>query len=222
MVALFTPKDGWMHFPKLDGLSNVAGVYALTWRFTDQAGETWTDRVNRFKAGNKDSIAGAEKVLHAAVPKLILGNGWNPNETAVSVALSSPDTGLVPSKPLPKIIAGVCAKNGLKWMPSLLAKRPHQPLHTCRSQAEREEQIKKADYSATGALPGIKRVLVFDDIATRGDTFTAIATAIKKLSPRLEVIGAVLGKSERASYAATWGHNIDNNHVPWENHWNGK
>jgi predicted amidophosphoribosyltransferase len=120
------------------------------------------------------------------------------------------------------MVARICGKTGLKWMPSLLSKHPHRPLHNCRTQAEREAEIKKADYSATGSMAGIKRVLIFDDIATRGDTLTAIAGAIKRISPRVEVVGIALGKSERVSYAASWGHTISNEHVPWEKEWSGK
>jgi hypothetical protein len=208
-----------MHFARLDGLSDVAGVNTLAWRFTDQAEEPWTDRVNRFKAGHAHAIAGAHRTLDAAVPQLLAAHRWNANETAVSVALSSADTGLVPSKPLPTIVARICGKNGLKWMPSLLAKHPHRPLHNCRTQGEREAEIKKADYSATGTMAGIKRVLIFDDIATRGDTLTAIAGAIKRISPRAEVVGVALGKSEKVGYAASRGITISNGHVPWENYW---
>jgi hypothetical protein len=211
-----------MHFPTLDGLSDIAGVNTLAWRFTDRADELWTQRINRFKDGHSEAIAGAGRALDVSVPQLGGSLGWNPNETAASVALSSADTGLVPSKPLPKIVTNICGKHGLKWMPSLLSKYPHRPLHNCLTQGEREAELAKASYTATGSLAGIKRVLIFDDIATRGDTLTAIARAIKKISPRVEVVGIALGKSERVSYAADRGHTISNDHVPWEKSWNGK
>jgi hypothetical protein len=221
MVARYSPVARWMHFPNLDGMDGVDGVYAVGWRLTDVATDPWTSRFNEFKANHPKAIMGATALIKLALPELLKCQGWSPSRTGLTVALSSSDTKVVPSKPLPTA-ASVCAPAvGITYLPNLLAKSVHRSLHKCSSAAERTAEITKANYRAAKVSGSLKRILVLDDFATRGDTLTAIASAIKAQTPTIRVIGIALGKSERKSYAAGCGYEISNDHVPreWGDAW---
>jgi hypothetical protein len=110
--------------------------------------------------------------------------------------------------------ASVCAPAlGVAYLPNLLTKNVHKSLHKCTGAAERELEIARANYRSTQLRGSLKRVLILDDLATRGDTVTAIAKAIRAQSPNIGIIGIALGKSERKSYAAGCGYEISNEHV---------
>jgi hypothetical protein len=223
MVARFEPVGGWMHFAHLDGgLAYVDGMYTLAWRLTDQAGDAWTRRIDQFKfVSNAASLKGAHAALVEALPNLMSAKSWEPGSTGILAALNSPDMRTVPTKPLPTTVATVAAKLGLKSLPTLLSKQPHRQLHTLKGYGERGAELVKAKYQAAAVPGGIRRVLVLDEIATRGETIDHIAAAIRKASPTVRVIGVCLGKSERQSYAASCGYEISNDHVPrvWGERW---
>jgi len=195
-----------MCFPSLDRTtSDVKAVYTLAWRFTDVPSDAWTTRVNNFKANIQAAIIGAAFTLREALPALIREMKWDENEAAITAALSSADTKINLMKPMPMVASKLAGRFGLKWLPNLLT-------------------IEKASYQATVLPGGTKRVLVFDDLATRGQTLSAIAAAIKKNSPKVEVVGVALGKTERRGYAASSGQDLSNDHVPvaWATIWDTK
>ena len=225
MVALFVPKAQWMCFPSLDRTtSDVKAVYTLAWRFTDVPSDAWTTRVNNFKANIQAAIIGAAFTLREALPALIREMKWDENEAAITAALSSGDTKINLMKPMPMVASKLAGRFGLKWLPNLLTKQAHKPLHNMSNGADRTAEIEKASYQATVLPGGTKRVLVFDDLATRGQTLSAIAAAIKKNSPKVEVVGVALGKTERRGYAASSGQDLSNDHVPvaWATIWDTK
>jgi len=224
MIALPSPVANWMHFPTLDDMSrDVSGVYTLAWRFTDATEDPWTTRINRFKAGNSNAWKGASRTVCSALPDLIRARKWSLQETALTVALGSSDTKLVPTRALPRLGAHVAGQLGLSWLPNLLSKQPHRPLHGLNVAADRTQELEKAKYKATALPEGVKRILVMDDMTTRGSTLTRIAEAIRVASPEIEVVGISLGKSEKQNYAAGQGSTISNDGVPesWATIWEG-
>jgi hypothetical protein len=224
MIALPTSLANWMYFDDLDRMGpEVSGVYTLAWRFTDATEDPWTKRINGFKAGNSAAWLGACRTVSSALRDLSQARNWNLQETALTVALGSADTKLVPTKPLPKLGAFVARELGLAWLPILLSKQPHRALHSLNAASERTEELEKAQYKSTVLPTRIKRVLVLDDMTTRGSTLTHIAGAIRKASPKMEVVGISLGKSERQSYAAGQGCSLSNDGVPeaWATLWEG-
>jgi hypothetical protein len=223
MVARCTPIASWMYFSHLDGLTDVAGVYTLAWRLLDVADDPWTARITRFKFGpnQEAAIRGATQTLETALPPLLEARGWRPAETAITAALSSTDTRLVPTKPLPRTASAVAQAQGMTCLSNLLTKQAHQRLHSLNSAAERAAEVEKAQYKSAAVPAGTRRVLVLDDLATRGDTLSAIAGAIQAATPGIEVVGIALGKNERKAFAADSGYNISNDTVPaaWATAW---
>jgi phosphoribosylpyrophosphate synthetase len=222
MVPRFEPFADWMYFPHLDALdASVSGVYTMAWRLTDKSSDPWTHRIQQFKDRNVAAVVGARRALATALLNLIEAKRWNPSFTALTVALSSPDTDQVPEKPLPATGRRCAHHLGFHWDPALLKKRPHRSLHSLGSAAERGAELQKANYRATTLPEDIRRVLLLDDVVTRGETMSAIANAIKEASPHVKVIGIALGKSERQSYAEKFGYMISNDHVPalWAQRW---
>jgi predicted amidophosphoribosyltransferase len=127
----------------------------------------------------------------------------------------------VPGKPLPKTGSRCAQLLDLHWNDSLLTKQPHRSLHRLGGAADRSLELQKANYQALALPNHLRRVLVLDDVVTRGETLSAIAKAIKTTAPAIRVYGIALGKSERQSYAAGFGYMISNDHVPlrWADRW---
>jgi hypothetical protein len=75
---------------------------------------------------NTRAVKAASRVLTAALPQLLEKKGWKPQFTAATVALSSADTQIVLSKPLPTAVSSNAASLGLKWLPNLLSKNAHR------------------------------------------------------------------------------------------------
>lgn len=213
MVARFQPHAGWMKFTSLDRYSNPLGIYTLCWRFKDGPDECWTQRVNDFKAAKSLAVTSAMWTLSEALPKLLRDNDWKAGETGLSVALGSGDTILVPSKPLPTLGRNASEVSKLTWLPNLLTKVAHRSLHGLSNMAERDAEVAEK-YTARAAPTEIKRVLLLDDIVTRGATFREIHRAIALANPRLDVVPLALAKSETKDWAASFGHDLSNQHVP--------
>jgi len=221
MIAEWKPVAGWMRLFGLDNVENVDEVYSVAWRFTDKSDDPWTARINSFKNGRSESIDGAIRTISTALGELMEAQQWEPSETGLSVALSSGDTKIVPSKPLPKCGKAVASQLGLTWLPDLLTKEAHKRLHNIPSASKRDQEV--AGKYTSAKVQKLKRVIVIDDIVTRGSTQSEIARAIKDSDPDLQVIGIALGKSERQEFAKECGKELDNTHVPeaWTNSWDG-
>ena len=158
-----------------------------------------------------------------ALPDLIKALQWSPQDTGLAVVLGSRDTQLVPTKLLPQLGASVASELQFKWLPSLLSKHPHRPVHGLNGAAERVGEFEKAQYKATQVAGGLKRILVLDDMITRGSTLTHIAQAVRAIYPEMEIVGISLGKNEKQACAALFGHSISNDSVPhsWATAWDG-
>jgi adenine/guanine phosphoribosyltransferase-like PRPP-binding protein len=148
--------------------------------------------------------------------------GWDPAKTGLVPALSSSDTSTTPTKPIPKVTK-LCAQFlGAVYLPSVLTKNPHPALSSQKTSLERTQALNLARYKATATgLAGLEQVLIVDDFVTRGETLTAIATAIHAVNPSVKVYGIALGKTEKRRYAQDAGKVISNDAVPqrWVEIW---
>lgn len=218
-VADWVNRNGWMYFVRLDGMHTLNGVYTVAWRFTDSDQELWTHRINRFKWEEERALKGTHAMLTEALPALLKCLKLSPAETGMTVALSSGDTAVAPEKPLPRVAQGVCATMKLRWLPKLLRKEAHRPLHRLRSADSRDGEV-AGKYTAK-RVDGLRNIFIFDDIVTRGSTLSEIARSILKSNPSTRVFAFALGKSERSGFAASRGVTIDNAHVPkrWDDLW---
>jgi hypothetical protein len=215
-MAGWTPFGDWMHFPYLDGGgAYLDGAYTVGYRITDDGGERWTERFNRFKAKNAHAFGGGVEMLRRGVPGLLTSLGIRPADAVFVPALSSGETKAAPDGQM-SILAGTCAKAaGAKFEQNALSKQAHNPIHGIFNAADRDAELDKASYVA-GKLPG-NNVFVFDDFITRGSTLGRIAQAIKATNTQAQVYGVALAKTERRA----WLQDISNDHVPktWDDRW---
>lgn len=218
MVGDFTPVAGWMRFERLDRFNGPAHV--LAWRYTDDGGEVWAKRLNAFKAADQAAIRGAAKLLVQALPKLMAHYHWATADSALTTALSSGDTKCVPTKALPLIGSAVATKLGVRWLPDILTKQLHRPMHSFYDAASRDAEAAKANYKCS-RITGIKHLIVLDDLITMGNTQNNIYTAVKTANPTVDVHPIGLGKAERKGYANQCGVELKNEHVPaaWATIW---
>lgn len=222
MIALPCNEAGWLRFNRLDSLQGINQVYAMGWRFTDEAGlsDPWSQRLTLFKRGR--DVLPAIVAFNLAVNDLVRAVGWSAHETGVIPALSSNDTCTNPSKQIPKLAQSCAHAMGFTYLPHVITKKAHRPLRTLNSLVERRNEVREADYKAN--LEGcshIRRILIVDDLVTNGDTMSAIARAIHAHVPDMEFYGLALGKNEKQGYAHSHGHQINNGHVPhsWAEAW---
>ena len=222
MIAHFEECAGWMKFTSLDRYWNEHGVYTLAWRFRDDVAENWTRRVNQFKAADNNAVYGAMWALSEALPALLQKNGWNPKRTGLTVALSSGDTAIDLKKPLALLGENAAKVCGLTWLPDLLSKAAHRSLHSLSSMSERDAEV-DSKYTAQRITldPPLRRILLLDDIVTRGATLREIHRAINAANPAINVVGLALAKSEGRAYAASCNRPLSNDHVParWAELW---
>lgn len=209
-----------MQFENLDALRSDIPAHVLAWRFTDESGDDWTRRLNSFKAQQLPALKGAARVLESALPRLMAHNGWVASQTALTVALSSSDTQCVSTKPLARVGRYLAPKLGVQWLPSILTKNAHRQLHTIFNAGDRDAEIAKADYRCA-SISGVRRIVVLDDLITRGGTLNNIVKAILKTNREMLISPIALGKTERKSYAASLGKVITNERVPaaWTTLW---
>ncbi len=197
---------------------NVGDLRPLTvgFRITDQPGEKWTDRFNRFKSGEAPAVEAAMRTFCMA-----FGNIRYPNDPRMVVvsAISSGHTTVDPRTPAARLGRALADSRGWEWRPDLLRKTPHASISGIRSANERDAAVNGV-YSAAPIEgdPGI--VLVVDDFCTRGATLADIARAIRQSNPQWRISAASLAKTERAGY---WQGTLTNEHIPDELHsaWRG-
>jgi predicted amidophosphoribosyltransferase len=221
MVGDFTQVAGWMCFGRLDRLWYDVPTHTVAWRFTDESNDPWTRRINAFKDNHAPALNGAARVLQVAIPALLSHYRWKPEMTAVTAALSSGDTRSVPIKALPRVGRYVSTRLGMRWLPDILSKQAHRRLHDIRKAEDRDSEVDNANYVCTPINGTVRRILVLDDIVTRGTTFDNIRKAIRSTNREVAVFPIALGKSEKKSYAASLGRTISNEHIPpdWQRLW---
>ena len=209
-MAFWQPFAGWMDFSRLDGGSPALDrCYAVAYRITGEP-DTWSHRLNAFKAKDADALRRAHKLVHHAVPPLLSKLGINRSDALFIPALSSGETAASRDGVLTRLAEACAASVNSIWEARALTKTAHAPLHKIYGTSGRQAELAKANYQANAARIGRKHVFVVDDLVTRGETLSRIAEAIQKVRPGTTVRGLVLGKTERKSWMQTGS----NDHVP--------
>jgi hypothetical protein len=200
-----------LHFGSLDVYHDLRHVFAVGWRFTDTPDDAWTSRMNAFKRGSAEAIPGAAAVMSEAIQII----KWGERNLCLATALGSRDSELNLNAPLTRMSVFVAEKTGIPYQYGFLKKRPHRSLHQLSSSEERHNEVQNAyDCQVRGNRQ--TTYIVLDDFVTRGDTLSEIGRAIRESQPNASVVGFVLGKTERQSYAASCGHSLNNEHIPEE------
>lgn len=211
----WTPFVDWMAFHHLDGGGGLETAFTIAYKITDDGGELWSNRFNRFKAKNMEAFAGGLKMMRTGIPSLLAALHIDPAKAIFVPALASGETSASEKGQLP-VLARLCAEAaGAGFELNALSKQVHKPVHGIFNAADRDAELDKAAYTATKL--NARDIFVFDDFITRGSTQSRIAQAIKATTPNARVYGIALAKTERRSY---WG-NLSNEHVPkkWDDLW---
>jgi len=210
MISTFSMLAGLMHFQNMDNLRNFH-VYSLAWRFTDNPADPWTRRMNAFKENEPQAVGAACAVMSQATSRITWGQTGR-RFTLVS-AIPHAETALPQTAALFQLGQTVAANNGWEWEPNALSKNPHQSLHNMRGGcAQRDAEVAGKYAARTGFNSDF--ILILDDFTTRGSTIAEIARALRVRCPNAVIGGLVLGKTERQTFAAERGLDLNNNHVP--------
>lgn len=135
---------------------------------------------------------------------------------------ASPEGWISHSSGLDVYVEGIAEGAGWRWLPEHVTKRPHRSLKTIQgSGAERDAEVANT-YSAKPI--DAPMVVILDDFVTRGSTIGDVARAIRLTSPRAEVCGLALAKTDRVAYWAGTTAPISNSHLDdsWRKLWDGE
>ncbi len=207
-----------MHFPRLDSSGSLVPVYTIGWRIIDDA-DAWTRRFLGFKNGQQADVKGGALVLKDAVAELMANEGFWPDVTGLTTALSSKSTHANPRSALYKVGEWVSAQSGIHWLPDLFTKEAHRSLHSIPDAGDREAEVANK-YRCENVI-GIDQLIILDDFVTRGATFGEMVRALRASNSAIKVVCLALGKNESASFAADYGVNVNNSHIPqaWDTLW---
>ena len=195
-----------MRFERLDNFQHE--VWTIGWKFTDNSAEAWTARFCAFKDKNPVAVRAAAAVLPVAVSRSIQFN----TKGVVVGAISSRKTALEPADPVAVLGSAVAKQLGWPWMPALISKKVHKPLHGIYNSSERDAEVANA-YTAMKLPPSVGYVLIVDDFVTRGSTLDDAARAVAVAAGHPITFGGLaLAKTERVNWAGNVG--ISNSHVP--------
>ena len=98
-----------MAFPRLTKCEGITCSFTLGYRITDNSGEPWTERFDRFKNNDLSALCGGAHPLLGAVPELVQALSLHVNNTVFVTALASGGTTARKCRALPLIIH-CCAK----------------------------------------------------------------------------------------------------------------
>lgn len=207
-----------MYFPRLDSSGSLLPVYTIGWRITDNADE-WTRRFLRLKNNERADAKGGALVLRDAVSELMAHHDFRPRTTGLTTALSSKSTKANPKTVLYQVGKWISDQVGILWLPDLFTKEAHRSLHSIPNAGDRDAEV--ANKYQCEKLDGIDQLFILDDFVTRGATFGEMVRALSAAKSSAQVIGLALGKNESASYAADFGVNVNNSHIPqeWDTLW---
>jgi hypothetical protein len=184
-----------MAFPRLTKCEGITRSFTLGYRITDNSGELWTERFDRFKNNDLSALCGGAHLLLGAVPELVQALGLHVNNTVFVTALASGETTARKCRPL-QLITHYCAKIvGAEFILDALSKNVHDKIHNLYPAARRDEELEKANYKSKQFDK--TNILVFDDFITRGATQSKIAQAIRSANPKSSVYAVALCKTER-------------------------
>jgi hypothetical protein len=207
----WTPVAGWMAYNYLDEFAGMDQAFTLAYRITDDSGELWTARFNRFKAKDKEALVGGGQIFVSTLPALMQAIGANPVDSIFIPALSSTETVCTEKGCVSTLAKWSAEATGALYAPGILMKQVHRPIHAIYDAGSRGAELDKAAYVA--ARVDRSTVFIFDDLITRGGTLSRIAQAVRLANPGVgRVYGVALGKTERRAY---WG-TLSNDHVPQE------
>lgn len=213
----WTPIAGWMSLAHLDDGEGLDGAYVIAFKVTDDGGEKWSARMNRFKAKDRETLYGFAACLKYRLPPLLGALGIDVDRTVLVPAISSRDTVAQPGAFLSLLTQLLADRTGARFEREAVRKQPHQPIHGIYNASGRTAELDKANYTAA-SMPGVRHVVILDDFITRGGTLSRMAKALKDANPRITVQGVALGKTERRGF---WGAALTNEHVEdrWEELW---
>jgi hypothetical protein len=214
-VPGWTGVADWMAFDHLDGGVGVERAFTIAYKMTDNNGELWSNRFERFKFKNKEAFFGGLFMMRAGIPPLLAALNIDPDNVVFVPALSSGETQAQADGQV-SVVARRCAEAaGAGFELNALSKQRHEPIHGIYTAGGRDAELDKAAYVA-GKIDR-KVVFVVDDFITRGSTLARIAQAIQASNAKAQVYGVALGKTERQSF---WP-GLSNNHVAekWDELW---
>lgn len=215
-MPAFTPIGGWMAFERLDYGHPLDHAFTLAFKMTDDWSEPWSARFVRFKDKDEKALYGAAKVLKPAVPALFSALKLNLGRTVIVPALSSAERAADPRRNIPRLATVLSKEVGCGLDMTSVTKDPHPSLHKVPA-GDRISTLEKANYAAKAIDADV--VVILDDFITQGATLAITARKLKAANPKLAVLGAALGKTERRGYWNERGVQISNDHVPKE--WDG-
>ena len=212
---------GWMRFPRLDTCAGLNAAFTIAYRFTDNREEEWTTRFNQFKGHDPQAVEHAKGLMASAMTDLINRLALDPSHTVIVPCLASSEANSSPTGILPSIARGCSEKAHVRLVNSAISKRKHTALASLRSARERQQVIADAEY-ASGRIDA-HNVLLLDDFVTRGDTMSAVASAIRQANTNVNsVYGVAFGKNERLRFLRERYELVaSNDHVPdsWATQW---
>ena len=211
---------GWLRLDELPEGDELTMAFAIGYRFTDQPGELWTERFNRFKRGEIKALRGGALVMGEACQGLLTGLSLDASRTVFIPALSSSETVSRSSGVLWKLAAYCARRAHVRFVGDGVRKKAHEQLHRHFDSETRKAILDEADFRA-GRIEG-ENIVIFDDFITRGTTMSHIGVAIAESNPGARIYGVALGNNQRVQYVeeVLWL-DIGNEHIPdgWDRLW---
>lgn len=219
-ILVWRQDHQWMRFPRLDECTGLNASFTIAYRFTDDRNEEWTKRFNQLKSRHRSVIDYAKCLMAGAFSDLIRRLNIDPDQTVIIPCLASSETSASPTGTVSSIARHCADQSGIRFIDCAVTKRAHVPISSLKSADERKLTIANANYSA--AQIDACHVIIFDDFITRGDTLSAVASAIRQTNGVDSVYGVAFGKNESADYMErNYDLKISNDHVPtdWLMQW---
>ena len=85
----WVPFVDWMAFHHLDGGGDLETAFRIAYKITDDGGEMWSNRFNRFKAKHMDAFSGGLKMMRTGIPSLLTALHIDPAKAVFVPALAS-------------------------------------------------------------------------------------------------------------------------------------
>lgn len=180
--------------------NRLDSIYCFGYRIGTSMDDEWTVRINNFKQGREHDIRKAIKTSMTAAPSLFERIGIDPETTTVIPVLGSQETSANARSKNSRLAKAIADGADAKFMLDCLSKNKHEPLHQQPDRYARDQALIKANYQASELDYHCERVIIVDDIVTRGKTMLAVANAIHQSNPLVEIFGFALGRHVRRDY----------------------
>ena len=182
-------------------------LYSLAWRIIDDSSDFWTSEIISFKDNDLKTV----KRFCSLMPQVLQRNipDFLSSSFAIFSAIPSKSTSLPSSHQLYSLCSSFRDSFSCFWDQSLLKKKRHESLHYLKTASERDSEV--AGTYICGVIPAqYRKVMLVDDLATRGSTFYSICQSIKRTNSHVnEFLFISAGKNERLSYRS----DINNSHL---------